>query len=387
MTPAARVAAAIEVLDLIFDGSTPEKSLTGWGRRHRFAGSKDRAAIRDHVFQALRCRSSYSWLGGAETGRGVMIGAMRAAGQVDEMFSGIAHAPRVIEDGEESRPLEDAGRASQNDMPAWLLPHFDDALGTNSDSAMKILKTRAGVFLRVNAARTNTMDMIDVLSRDGITALLVDNIKDALQVIENERRISQTNAYLTGLIELQDASSQYAMLALGLTAGQRVLDFCAGGGGKSLAMTALGANVTAYDIDPQRMIDLSPRADRAGVVIKTISKDDLQMLVPFDFVLVDAPCSGSGTWRRTPMAKWDLTPERLLELTQIQDDVLARAARLVGADGILAYATCSIFNIENSDVVNRFVKLNNNFELISKDEWNPGPNGDGFFLVRLRRTY
>jgi 16S rRNA (cytosine967-C5)-methyltransferase len=385
MTPAARVAAAIEVLDLIFDGSTPEKSLTGWGRRHRFAGSKDRAAIRDHVFQALRCRSSYSWLGGAETGRGVMLGAMRAAGQVDEMFSGIAHAPRVIEDGEGMRPLGDAGRASQNDMPAWLLPHFDDTLGASSDSVMKTLKTRAGVFLRVNAARTNTMEMIDVLSRDGITALLVENITNALKVIENERRISQTDAYLTGLIELQDASSQNAMLALGLTAGQRVLDFCAGGGGKSLAMTALGANVTAHDIDQQRMIDLSPRADRAGVVIKTTSKDDLKMLVPFDVVLVDAPCSGSGTWRRSPMAKWDLTPERLLELTQMQDDVLAQAAKLVGANGILAYATCSIFNIENIDVVNRFIKLNGSFELISKDVWRPDTNGDGFFLARLKR--
>ena len=386
MTPAARIAASIEILDLIFDGSTPEKSLTGWGRRHRFAGSKDRAAIRDHVFQALRCRSSYSWLGGAETGRGVMLGAMRAAGKVDEMFSGIAYAPPVIEDNEGMRPLENAGRSSQNDMPVWLLPHFDGALGASSDSVMKILKTRAGVFLRVNAVRTDTEEMIDVLARDGVTTLLVDNIKNALQVTKNERRISHTDAYLTGLIELQDASSQHAILALNLTAGQRVLDFCAGGGGKSLAMAALGAEVTAHDIDPLRMIDLFPRADRAGVVINTISKDELTMLVPFDVVLVDAPCSGSGTWRRNPAAKWDLTPERLLELTQIQDDILLQAARLVKVNGILAYATCSIFDVENSDVINSFIKLNSDFELISKDVWHPGANGDGFFLARLRRV-
>jgi 16S rRNA (cytosine967-C5)-methyltransferase len=386
MTPAARVAAAIEVLDLIFEGSTPEKSLTGWGRRHRFAGSKDRAAIRDHVFRALRCRASYAWLGGAQTGRGVMLGAMRATGQVDEMFSGIAHAPRLVEGGEDARAIEDADRATQNDMPEWLLPHFDDALGADADRVMETLKTRAGVFLRVNAARTDTMEMIDVLEQDGVTAVPLPDIKNALQVTDNERRVAQSDAYLTGLIELQDASSQHAMISLGLTAGQRVLDLCAGGGGKALAMAALGADVVAHDIDPRRMIDLAPRADRAGVVIETVLTDALGTLVPFDVVLVDAPCSGSGTWRRTPAAKWDLTPERLLELTQIQADVLVQAAPLVGVGGTLAYATCSVFDVENGDQIDGFTEANGNFEVISKSLRRPRAEGDGFFFVQLRRT-
>jgi 16S rRNA (cytosine967-C5)-methyltransferase len=386
MTPAARVAAAIEVLDLIFEGSTPEKSLTGWGRRHRFAGSKDRAAIRDHVFRALRCRASYAWLGGAQTGRGVMLGAMRATGQVDEMFSGIAHAPRLVEGGEDARAIEDADRATQNDMPEWLLPHFDDALGADADRVMETLKTRAGVFLRVNAARTDTMEMIDVLEQDGVTAVPLPDIKNALQVTDNERRVAQSDAYLTGLIELQDASSQHAMISLGLTAGQRVLDLCAGGGGKALAMAALGADVVAHDIDPRRMIDLAPRADRAGVVIETVLTDALGTLAPFDVVLVDAPCSGSGTWRRTPAAKWDLTPERLLELTQIQADVLVQAAPLVGVGGTLAYATCSVFDVENGDQIDGFTEANGNFEVISKSLRRPRAEGDGFFFVQLRRT-
>jgi 16S rRNA (cytosine967-C5)-methyltransferase len=386
MTPAARVAAAIEVLDLIFEGATPEKSLTGWGRRHRFAGSKDRAAIRDHVFQALRCRASYAWLGGAQSGRGVMLGAMRAAGQVDEMFSGIAHAPRLVEDGEDARAIEDADRATQNDIPEWLLPHFDGALGADSDGVMETLKTRAGVFLRVNAARTDTMEMIDVLAHDGVTVVLVRDIKNALQVTDNERRVAQTDAYLTGLIELQDASSQHAMISLGLTAGQRVLDLCAGGGGKALAMAALGADVVAHDIDPRRMVDLAPRADRAGVVIETVLTDALATLAPFGVVLVDAPCSGSGTWRRTPAAKWDLTPERLLELNQIQADVLVQAAPLVGVGGTLAYATCSVFDVENGDRIDEFTEKNGDFEVISKSLRRPRADGDGFFFVQLRRT-
>jgi 16S rRNA (cytosine967-C5)-methyltransferase len=176
------------------------------------------------------------------------------------------------------------------------------------------------------------------------------------------------------------------MNALGLTAGQRVLDLCAGGGGKALAMAALGANVVGHDIDPRRTVDLAPRADRAGVVIETVLTDALATLAPFDVVLVDAPCSGSGTWRRTPAAKWDLTPERLLELTQIQADVLVQAAPLVGVGGTLAYATCSVFDVENGDRIDEFTEENGNFEVISKSLRRPRADGDGFFFVQLRRT-
>ncbi len=386
MTPAARVAAAIEILDLIFDGATPEKSMTGWGRTHRFAGSKDRAAIRDHVFQALRYRMSYAWLGGADTGRGVMLGAMRAAGQVDEMFSGVGHAPRVVEDDEAARSLGDADRATQLDMPDWLLPHFDGALGDKADSVLETLKARAGLFLRVNVARTNAADAIAALAQDGVTAAPLNDMKTALHVTENERKTVQSDAYLTGLVEVQDTSSQQAISALGITAGLRVLDLCAGGGGKALAMAALGADVTAHDIDPRRMVDLAPRAERAGVNIKTVTTEELPNEAPFDLVFVDAPCSGSGTWRRTPAAKWDLTPERLLELNEIQGEVLAQAAGLVAKGGTLAYATCSVFNVENNDIIQTLDGHTSSFDLISKTLIHPHTLGDGFFFAALRRT-
>ncbi|AKS46152.1 16S rRNA (cytosine967-C5)-methyltransferase [Octadecabacter temperatus] len=384
MTPAARVAAAIEVLETIFEGATPEKSLTGWGRTHRFAGSKDRAAIRDHVFQALRCKASYGWLGGANTGRGVMLGAMRAAGQVDEMFTGVGHAPRDVEDGEEARLLKDAERWIQRDMPGWMLPHFDAALGADSDDVFDILKDRAGVFLRVNAARSTAKDVIASLAEENIVAVPVQNMGFTLQVIENERRVALSAAYEDGLIELQDTSSQHAISALNITKGQRVLDLCAGGGGKALAMAALGAEVTAHDIDPKRMVDIAPRAARAGVTIETVATENLATIEPFDIVFVDAPCSGSGTWRRNPAAKWDLTAERLQELTTIQDEVLSQGAKIVRAGGALVYATCSVFEAENNSRIQSFMAVTSGFAIEQQVSIAPHALGDGFYYSVLR---
>lgn len=383
MQAAARVAAAIEVLDDILDGSTPEKALTGWGRTHRFAGSKDRAAIRDHVFGALRCRASFAWLGGANTGRGIMLGAMRAAGSQDAVFTGEGHAPRPVDEEDAGQPLDSAPRDVRLDMPDWLLPHFDTALGGSADDVLALLQSRAGVFLRVNTARTTVTAAAAQLASEGITTASVTDVKTALHVTENERKISLSQTYLDGLVEPQDPSSQIAIAALNITPGLRVLDFCAGGGGKSLAMAALGAEVTAHDIDPKRMADVAPRAERAGVSIATAKTEELQTLAPFDIVLCDAPCSGSGTWRRTPAAKWDLTPDRLNELTIMQDQVLADAAPMVRTGGILAYATCSVFEVENNARIQMFVDRSSRYNLTSTLAIQPHALGDGFYLSTL----
>ena len=385
MTPGARVAAAIEILDDILGGAAPEKALTGWGRGHRFAGSKDRAAIRDHVFSALRCRASFAWLGGAETGRGIMLGAMRDAGHLNEMFNGEGHAPTGVNDGEEGQPLKAASRATRLDMPDWILPHFDAALGDRADEVLLRLKSRAGVFLRVNAARSDAATVQASLAQDSIGTEAIPDISFALQVTENERRVALSTAYISGRVEVQDTSSQVAIMALGITEGQRILDYCAGGGGKSLAMAALGATVSAYDIDPRRMVDLGPRADRAGVEIATLTAQDIETVQPFDLVLCDAPCSGSGTWRRTPAAKWDLTPDRLVELANLQDDVLRKAAPLVAIGGTLAYATCSVFEVENDIRIQSFLDQVSGFEVMATLKIEPHALGDGFYLTQMRR--
>lgn len=386
MTPAARVAAAIEILDDILSGTAVEKAVTGWGRSHRFAGSKDRAAIRDHVFDALRCRQSYGWIGGSTTGRGIMLGAARSAGNVDAVFTGEGYAPAPVTDGEAGAAIADAPRDVRLDMPDWLLPHFDDALGPDADAVIAQLQSRAGVFLRVNIARISREDAQAMLREEDITTEPVADIKTALQVTANERKVAMSKAYQSGVVDLQDPSSQAAIAALGIQPGQRVLDYCAGGGGKSLAMAALGASVTAHDIDTRRMADITPRAARANVDIETVATADLAGLAPFDLVLCDAPCSGSGTWRRTPAAKWDLTPDRLADLTHMQDNVLAQAAPLVRAGGILAYATCSVLNVENIERVQRFMDQTSSFEPAGGLSIRAHDHGDGFFLSILRRT-
>nr|WP_268821750.1 RsmB/NOP family class I SAM-dependent RNA methyltransferase [Octadecabacter dasysiphoniae] len=372
-------------MDVILDGASPEKALTGWGRGHRFAGSKDRAAIRDHVFSALRCRASFAWRGGAATGRGIMLGATQADGSQDAMFNGEGHAPRPRDADEIGRAIEDAPRDVRLDVPEWLLPHFDGSLGEDADAALTALQSRAGVFLRVNLRKVTREKAAEILAEDGIKTEPVANVSSALHVIENERRVAQSRAYAGGLVELQDTSSQAAIEALKVTAGLRVLDLCAGGGGKALAMAAFGADVTAHDIDPGRMVDLAPRAERAGVEIATVTTDQLASCDPFDLVLCDAPCSGSGTWRRTPAAKWALTPERLIELTTMQDDVLGSAVDLVRAGGTLAYATCSVFEVENNERVQLFIERSSSFDLVSSHLTMPHARGDGFYLCVMKR--
>ncbi|WP_375281347.1 RsmB/NOP family class I SAM-dependent RNA methyltransferase [Pseudooctadecabacter sp.] len=385
MTPAARVAAAIEVLDDILAGQVAEKALTGWGRAHRFAGSKDRAAIRDHVFQALRCRASYGWLGGADTGRGIMLGAMRAAGEVEAIFTGEGHAPAPVAEGEDGAPLDAADRPQRLDCPAWMLPLFDDRFGDSADDILSTLQSRAGVFLRVNLRKGSVAEAAAAMQAEDIETAKVDGIDTALQVIRNERRVAQSAAYAQGLVEVQDTSSQAAIAAAGVASGGRWLDYCAGGGGKALALADRGAVVTAHDIDAGRMRDIPARAARADVDIEVRDSAALRDVPVFEGVFCDAPCSGSGTWRRTPEAKWALTQDRLQDLTQMQDDVLRASAAHVAPGGTLIYATCSVFRAENEDRVAAFLAQNTDFALSEDRQIAPNPQGDGFYWARLIR--
>ncbi|MGC9369711.1 MAG: RsmB/NOP family class I SAM-dependent RNA methyltransferase [Paracoccaceae bacterium] len=389
MTPAARIAAAIELLDAVLAGEPAEKALTTWARRSRFAGSKDRAAIRDHVFDALRCRRSYAALGGSETGRGLLLGALRAAGRDPaEIFTGEGHAPAPLTAEEAALTLSEADLPEEValDCPGWLAPRLRASLGADFAPVMQALRQRAPVFLRVNLRRVTPAEAQARLADEAIATAPHPLSGTALEVLENARRVQGSAAFREGLVELQDAASQAITDLLPLRDGMSVLDYCAGGGGKTLAMAGRAkARFHAHDAAPRRMRDLPARARRARVQVTLLQGGEVTARAPFDLVLCDVPCSGSGAWRRSPEAKWRLTPEDLERLTATQAAILDRAAPLVAPGGCLAYATCSVLDDENAAQVAAFLARHTGFTQEDSRRLTPLDGGDGFFVAVLRR--
>lgn len=389
MTPAARIQASIEVLDRILAGAAAEQALTGWARASRYAGSGDRAAVRDHVFDALRRRRLYAALSGMpESGRGLTIGALRDVGPAT-IFTGATHAPPPLSEAEqaalaEARAPQDLQDPVRLNYPDWLDSALRAALGDELDAVMTAQGDRAPVFLRANPLKGTGGELLARLEEDGISAMQRAEVPDAFEVLSGANKIKQSRAYLEGLVELQDLSSQAAASALPLKDGMAILDYCAGGGGKSLAMAArVTGRFTAHDVDYERMADLPARAARAGVAIRLARHSDLRRATQ-DLVLVDAPCSGSGTWRRTPDAKWRLTPERLNDLCALQARVLEDALVFVQPGGILAYMTCSLLRAENEDQVAALLSRHPSADLLDHCRFSPLTGGDGFFLAVMR---
>lgn len=385
MTPAARVAAAIEILDDIGQGLAAEQALTRWARRSRFAGSKDRAAIRDHVFDVLRQRRLAAHLGNGQTGRALMIGLLRIAGVDPEtVFTGEGHAPEPLADVERIAPGLTEEEGIVWNLPDWLIPLFKKSLGEKARHTAIALQTRAPICLRVNIGKADVKTARKALEEEGVETLINPLADTALSVREGARKLRNTASFQEGWVELQDASSQAVVSAL--PKGKRMLDYCAGGGGKALAMAARpDVTVFAHDADQRRMGDLPARADRAGKQIQAIETADLGRTDPFDVVLCDAPCSGSGAWRRAAEGKWTLTPERLAQLTALQDHILSQAQSFVAQGGTLAYATCSVLSVENEERVDAFLEANPEWRCVFQKRFEVDEAGDGFFTAHLTR--
>lgn len=382
MTPAARLSAAIEVLNRILAGAPAEQALTNWGRASRFAGSGDRHAVRDLVYDALRCKRSYAALGGAETGRGLILGGLRAQdADIAALFSGEGHAPAPVS-------AADAGQVPAGfaalDCPDWLGPQLQASLAADFEPVMQALQRRAPVFLRVNLRKTSLAAAQAALLQDGIETVAHDLSKTALQVTVNARKIQNSVAYLSGLVELQDAASQAVTDTVPLHDGQRVLDYCSGGGGKALALAARAkVQMFAHDADPRRMRDLPDRAKRAGVSV-TITDNPAKM-GPYDVILTDVPCSGSGSWRRDPQGKWALTEAGLAAVCAVQAEILDKVAPLLAAKGVLAYATCSMLHEENEAQIAAFLQRHNGWISPVQRRFTPLHGADGFFVALLTR--
>jgi len=395
MTPGARLSTAMDLLDSILAGDPAGLVLTNWSRRSRYAGSKDRSAVRDIVFDILRNRRSLAFRAGVETGRGLVLAyaASRAKDGEDPFryFSGTHFDADPPTAAEQATILANptAPDPVRLNYPDFLDAEFRRSLGSDFEPVMRAMLDRAPVDLRVNLQRGSLQEAQRALAEDDIGAKPVAGVATALRVTRNPRRINNSAAFARGLVDLQDASSQAVALFANPRPGMNVLDYCAGGGGKALALyDAVGptGHVTAHDIATVRMNDLPARAARSGARIRIVGPGHASLKEGgFDLVFADAPCSGTGSWRRTPDAKWRIRPKDLDRLDTVQADILEKSARLVRPGGCLCYATCSILKRENDDQVQRFLDKTPGFRADGAIHLTPLTSGDGFFAARLVR--
>ncbi|WP_046863697.1 RsmB/NOP family class I SAM-dependent RNA methyltransferase [Microvirga massiliensis] len=373
MTPAARIAAAIDVLSEIEERRRPASdALKEWGISHRFAGSKDRANIASLVYDALRRKSSAAWIMGDATPRAIMLGALRlqrnyTIDQIASLCSGERYAPAPLSESERERldrpDLSQAPAWIAGDFPEWLEPSLRRAFSGNVAVEMQALDARAPLDLRVNLLKAaGREEAREALSHFGAIDTLISPLGLRIITAEDGRgpAVQTEPAYIKGLIEIQDEGSQLAALLTGAQPGEQVVDLCAGGGGKTLALAAMMENrgqIYASDLDPRRLAPIHARLARAGarnVQVRTprAGSDVLADLDGrIDLVLVDAPCTGTGTWRRNPDSKWRVRPGSLEIRCREQATVLDRAARLVRPGGRIAYVTCSVLPEENDAAV------------------------------------
>jgi 16S rRNA (cytosine967-C5)-methyltransferase len=387
MTPAARLQAAIEILDLVIEsareqGAPADAIVTRYFKTRRYAGSKDRRAVRELVFRAIRRTAERP-----EGGRAAIVGLAQDEPQLLDLF-GEQRGPEPLGDGE-------TGSAA-GIVPEWLIPELSPLLAPDEWSA---LLERAPVDLRVNVARTTRDETLRAFPEGEPTRLSPWGIR-----LPPDTRVDDSEASRTGLVEVQDEGSQLIALACGPRPGQRILDLCAGAGGKSLALAAAapGATILATDSNRARLSKLPPRAERAHAVVEARLLNPPRELAGLDdwreaadVVLVDAPCSGSGTWRRNPEGRWRLTPERLDRLVSAQERLLGVAAELVKPGGSLVYAVCSLLHREGSGQIESFLGRGSDWVVqdILEGAGRMAGNGrlltplrdstDGFFIARL----
>ncbi len=390
MTPAARLQAAIEVLDQVIaaardDGPPADTLVSRYFKQRRYAGSKDRRAVRELVFRAIRRAAERP-----ESGRAAFLGIVADEPELAELF-GQPRGPLPIAEDEKAQPA--------SVVPAWLIPELSPLV---VGSEWPALLERAPLDLRVNVARASRDDLLAEFEGATATQLSPWGIR-----LSSDSRVEDHPAYAAGLVEVQDEGSQLISLACNPQSGVRILDLCAGAGGKALALaaTAPSATILAADSNRARLSKLAPRAERAGAAIETrllSPPSELDELADWrdaaDLVLVDAPCSGSGTWRRNPEGRWRLTAERLDRLVATQRRLLEIGAELVKPGGSLVYAVCSLLSREGAGQIEAFLAEHSSW--ISEQGPMAGgrPDGagrlltpahdgtDGFFVARLQRA-
>jgi 16S rRNA (cytosine967-C5)-methyltransferase len=406
---AGRLAAAIAVIADIEERHRPARlALRAWGEASRFAGAKDRAFVSGLALDALRRRRSIAWRMNEGAPRAAALGVLRFSWdwpleRIETAAGDTPHGPGALTGDERlrlesPRPIDEAPAPVRGDYPDWLDPHLDRAFGDDRAAHGHALASRAPVDLRVNILKTDVAHVAKALAAFGPET--VEDHANALRIpaphaSERAAPVEATPEFEKGWFEVQDLASQIAAEAAGDIAHRQVLDYCAGGGGKTLALAAAMANtgqLWAYDADARRLAETVRRARRAGVrnlqARSPLTAEPLAGLEGrMDLVFIDAPCTGSGTWRRHPDAKWRLTPAQLDRRIAEQSALLDAASAFVKPGGRLVYVTCSVLREENDDRVEGFLAAHAAFvPAAAPVRLDPlSTTTDGFFIAVLER--
>jgi 16S rRNA (cytosine967-C5)-methyltransferase len=409
MTPAARISAAIEVLDDIIQRRRPASdALKDWGLSRRFAGSKDRAAIASLVYDTLRVRASSTHVMGSDAPRALVLGMLaRLRGcdleEIAALFCGEHHAPAPLESDEVDSlvapRLAGAPDWVRADVPEWLWPTFAAGFGADAVAEGEALAGRAPIDIRANRLKTTRETLASELAHAApeTGAWSPDALRFHPGPDGRGPSLQSEAAFFAGGFEIQDEGSQLVTLLAGAAPGQTVIDLCAGAGGKTLALAALMENqgrLFATDLDARRLAPLHERLARSGASIVEIRIPRSRGHEPLadvegqaDLVLVDAPCTGSGTWRRNPDAKWRVRPGALAERVKDQAEVLARAARLVKSGGRIAYITCSVLADENDAAIAAFLARQPGFAPVPLPQVLASEQSDFGLLARFATIF
>ncbi|MEM7069226.1 MAG: RsmB/NOP family class I SAM-dependent RNA methyltransferase [Pseudomonadota bacterium] len=423
-----RVQAAVEVLTDIDTRQRPaSEALKDWGVSHRFAGSGDRSAIGNLVYDVLRRKKSLNFLADNEDNLARVYALLFRSWKLDAeetrtMFAEDKFAPEFPNDEQLkqilSSKLSTAEPDVQGDIPEWCVPSFEANFADNWLEEAQAFADRPSLDLRVNTLKAERAKILKQIAKTGAKPSAI--ARNGMRISSDKPfarlpNVKAEEGYQKGRFEVQDEGSQIVADLIFAQPGEMVLDFCAGAGGKSLAMAAAMENkgqIHAYDIDKHRLAPIHERLRRAGtrnVQVHEPDADLSDLVGKMDKVVVDAPCTGSGTWRRRPDAKWRLDTKNLEERLRQQEEVLSEAAPFIRPGGHMIYITCSVFPEENENQVYAFTEDNPEFELVSAGEaWEelfgydkPAPwssdmksitltpastNTDGFFFAVLERS-
>ena len=380
----------IEILDTYLNEAKIDFVLRKWAIKHRFAGSSDRRKIKDIIFDIIRQKKSCEHVGGGFSGRNLLIGYLKLKGtELSSVFDNSKFGPEELTIKEQNINVDFSNLSNiyELDFPSWLIPILRRSLLNEFSNVVKTLRNRSHIQLRVNLKKISRLNVMKKLQKNNIECEINELCSTALNVLNGAQYILTSSCFENGFVELQDAGSQLVSELIEINYNDKVLDMCAGAGGKSLAISCgaeLDATYFAWDINFDRMKDIDARSKRAGVKIEKVIK--LSSKSVYNKIIIDAPCSGSGSWRRDPEGKWRLDEDILDNYVKTQKELILKGLKLLAPRGQILYITCSILDIENDKLIDDLISSVLSLKLVRSISLVPSSKSDGFYGAVLEKV-